>query len=167
MKGFRLRVFSTAREAGKAAAEKAAQVLNERIARNGSARILLSTGKSQFHFFESFVKQDIDWGKVEMFHLDEYIGIDKTHPASFNKYLTERFVSKVPLKKYYLIDGKEDPQVTIRRLTEALKEAPIDLGMVGIGENTHIAFNDHAKTSFLLISSYLSTFLCKIVSKTD
>ncbi len=138
----KLIVSKTTKELGKASADHAAKLINEAIAEKGYARILLSTGASQFPFFEEFIKEDIDWSKVEMFHLDEYVGISKEHPASFNKYLTERFVSKVPLKKANLINGQEDPEKTIANLTALLSECPVDVGLIGIGENAHIAFND-------------------------
>ena len=127
---------------GKAAAERAAMFINKAIAERGHARILLSTGASQFPFFEAFVHENIEWDKVEMFHLDEYVGIDPEHPASFNKYLRERFIDKVPLGKYHLIDGRVPAEATIAELTALLAEEPIDLGLIGIGENAHIAFND-------------------------
>ena len=129
-------------ELGKASARLAAKYVNEAIDKHGTARILLSTGASQFPFFEEFVKEDIDWSLVEMFHLDEYVGISKEHPASFNNYLTNRFVNRVPLGKYHLIDGTRAPEETIAHLTELLNERKIDLGLIGIGENAHIAFND-------------------------
>ena len=138
----KLIVSKSTKELGKASADHAAKLINEAIAEKGYARILLSTGASQFPFFEEFIKEDIDWSKVEMFHLDEYVGISKEHPASFNKYLTERFVSKVPLKKANLINGQDDPEKTIANLTALLSECPVDVGLIGIGENAHIAFND-------------------------
>lgn len=138
----KLVISKTTKELGKASAIHAAKLINQAIEEKGNARILLSTGASQFPFFEEFIKQDIDWSKVEMFHLDEYVGISKEHPASFNKYLTERFVTKVPLKKANLINGQDDPEKTIANLTAILSESPIDVGLIGIGENAHIAFND-------------------------
>ena len=138
----KLILSKTKEELGKASALHAERLVNEAIAKKGSARILLSTGASQFPFFAEFVKCDIDWSKVEMFHLDEYVGISSNHPASFNCYLRERFVDKVALGKYHLIDGEKDPEETIASLTALLDEAPIDVGLIGIGENAHIAFND-------------------------
>jgi glucosamine-6-phosphate deaminase len=129
-------------ELGKKSAIHACEKINEAIKNNGKARILLSTGASQFPFFEEFVKQPIDWTKVEMFHLDEYVGISDEHPASFKRYLLDRFVNKVNLKKANLIDGQKDPKQTIAELTELLREYPVDVGLIGIGENGHIAFND-------------------------
>ena len=129
-------------ELGKLASKQATEAINKAIAETGNARILLSTGASQFTFFEHFVKEDIDWSKVEMFHLDEYVGISVDHPASFKKYLTERFISKVNPAKYHLIDGQADPEKTIAELTALLNEKQVDVGLIGIGENGHIAFND-------------------------
>lgn len=109
----------------------------------GSARILLSTGASQFEMFEELVRHDgIDWGRVTMFHLDEYVGLPESHPASFRRYLKERFASRVPLKEAVFVNGEGDVGATIAELTRRVREAPIDLGVIGIGENGHIAFND-------------------------
>lgn len=135
-------IIKETKEMGRLAALQATDVVKKAIEEKGSARILLSTGASQFPFFEEFVKADIDWSRVEMFHLDEYVGISEDHPASFNRYLLDRFVNKVNPGKVHLINGKNDPEDTIKELTELLSEAPIDLGMIGIGENGHIAFND-------------------------
>ncbi len=138
----KLIINKTKEELGKASAEHAASLINKAIREKGSARILLSTGASQFPFFEEFVKQDIDWSKVEMFHLDEYVGISEQHPASFKRYLLDRFVNIVNPKSAHLIDGQRDMDETIAELTALLAESPIDLGLIGIGENAHIAFND-------------------------
>ena len=138
----KLIVCESQKDLGIRSADHAAALINEAIAAKGSARILLSTGASQFPFFDEFVTRDIDWSKVEMFHLDEYVGISKDHPASFNFYLTNRFVNKVNPGKYHLIDGTKNPEETIAELTALLDETPIDVGLIGIGENAHIAFND-------------------------
>jgi len=138
----KVKVYENSQELGRAAAKHAASVLNERIAKGEMPRIILSTGASQFTFFEHFVKEDVDWSKVEMFHLDEYVGISPEHPASFQKYLKERFVDVVKPGAYHLINGQEDPEATIKGLTELLNERPVALGLIGIGENGHIAFND-------------------------
>ena len=130
------------KELGMKAAKATATLINRAIEEKGSARIILSTGASQFTTLEALVKEDIDWSKVEMFHLDEYIGIDETHPASFVKYLKERFVSKVNLKNAYFVDPSIGVEETIAFLTEKLGEKSVDVGLIGIGENAHIAFND-------------------------
>lgn len=131
-----------AKELGKKAAEATALLINRAIEEKGSARIVLSTGASQFTTLEALVEKKVDWSKVEMFHLDEYIGIDETHPASFVKYLKERFVSKVNLKNAYFVDPSQGVEETIAFLTEKLNEKAVDVGLIGIGENAHVAFND-------------------------
>lgn len=135
-------VKKTSGEAGKYTAKLTEEKLNEAIRSKGRARLLLSTGASQFPFFEEVSGMKVDWSKVEMFHLDEYVGISPEHNASFQKYLRERFVEKVRPMAAHLIDGRRPAEETIAELTELLKESPIDVGLIGIGENAHIAFND-------------------------
>jgi glucosamine-6-phosphate deaminase len=130
-------------ELGERAADCAEKIINRAIASQGLARIVLSTGASQFTTLEALVKKDIDWSKVEAFHLDEYIGIGEDHPASFVRYLKERFVGKIsPLKAFHFVTLGFGPQEIIARLTAEIRKSPIDLGLIGIGENGHIAFND-------------------------
>ena len=132
-------VSKTAAELGRNAADFIAGKINAAIAAKGEARIVLSTGASQLTTLEPLIGKDIDWTKVTMFHLDEYVGLPETHIASFRKYLRERFIEKVPLKAAYLVDGTKEG---IAGLTAELRRAPIDVGLIGIGENAHIAFND-------------------------
>lgn len=138
----KIQIFENSIELGKAAAIQCAAIINEAIARQGKARIVLSTGMSQFDTIKALTETDIDWSKVEMFHLDEYTGLPESHPASFRKYLKERFLSRVNIKQAYLVDGESDPQNVIAFLTNEIRKEPIDLGIIGIGENAHVAFND-------------------------
>ncbi|OUM93663.1 MAG: glucosamine-6-phosphate deaminase [Thermobacillus sp. ZCTH02-B1] len=138
----KLTICETADELGLAAARECRNLLQEAIERQGEARIVLSTGASQFEFLSHFVKQDIEWDKVEMFHLDEYVGLPESHPASFRKYLKERFLQHVPVRKAWLISGEGDLERTLNLLNGAIREKPVDVGLIGIGENAHIAFND-------------------------
>ncbi len=135
-------ISKTSVEMGQKAASLIASLIREAVKKQGSARIVLSTGASQFEMFDALVKEDVSWDKVEMFHLDEYVGLPITHIASFRKYLTERFVDKVNLKKAYFVNGEENIEENISSLTEALRSKPVDVGVIGIGENGHIAFND-------------------------
>jgi len=139
-----IQIFESSQELGKAAGAKASALIKEAIKENGAANIILATGMSQFDVLNYLIAQkDIDWSKVVMFHLDEYIDLSVTHPASFRKYLQERFISKVPqLKAVYLIDGENDSKEECKRLNELIKQYPIDVALVGIGENGHLAFND-------------------------
>lgn len=129
---------------GEAAGQAASALIREAIKEKGSANIILATGTSQFETLKELIRdRDIAWSKVVMFHLDEYIGLPVTHPASFRKYLMERFLSAVPpLKAAHLIDGEGDVTETCRRLGNLIQEHPIDVALVGIGENGHLAFND-------------------------
>lgn len=127
---------------GKAAAAHAAATLNRCVERNGEARLLLSTGASQFDTLSALVRERVDWSRVEMFHLDEYVGLPETHPASFRKYLRERFTCRVPLKAVHFVEGEGDIREVLARLNGLIREKPVDLGLIGIGENAHIAFND-------------------------
>lgn len=137
-----IHIAETADALGRQAAEEIAALLHQAIKTQGEARIILSTGASQFTTLAALVTMDIPWEKVEMFHLDEYISLPDTHPASFRKYLKERFISQVPLKAYHLVDGEGDVKANIASLTAELRKKPIDVGVIGIGENGHIAFND-------------------------
>ena len=136
-----IRICKNSEELGISAAKYTAQVLKDAISKKGSARIVLSTGASQFDTLKALVKEDgIKWECVEMFHLDEYVDLPETHVASFRKYLKERFVAKVgTLKATHFVDGTKE---CIAKLTEEIRKEPIDIGLIGIGENAHIAFND-------------------------
>ena len=127
---------------GERAANLIANLINEAIKEKGNARIVVSTGSSQFEMFEALIKLNVDWSKVEMFHLDEYVNLQETHIASFRKYLKERFVSKVNLKAAYFVSGEGNIEENISILTRELRKDVIDVGIIGIGENGHIAFND-------------------------
>ncbi|MNI48012.1 Glucosamine-6-phosphate deaminase [compost metagenome] len=138
----KLNITKTAEEMGNSAANRAAEVINDCIAKQGHARIVLSTGASQFTFLQALAEKKVKWSEVEMFHLDEYVSLVDSHPASFRKYLRERFLSYAPVKKAYLVNGEGDVAVHIAELTAEIDKAPIDLALIGIGENAHIAFND-------------------------
>ena len=130
-------------ELGKKAAALTAQLLRGAIEEKGSARLILSTGASQFTTLKALAEEKIDYSRVEMFHLDEYVDLPSTHPASFVKYLKERFVEKTgPLKAVHFVDTQVGTQAIIEKLTKELAERPVDVGLIGIGENAHIAFND-------------------------
>ena len=135
-------VFDTKAALGRAAAKKGASLISEAIARKGKASIILATGASQFEMLGALIKEDVDWSRITAFHLDEYIGIPLTHPASFRKYLKERVVNKVPLKAFHYINGEVDSQEECERLSKLIGQQDIDVAFVGIGENAHLAFND-------------------------
>lgn len=134
-----LRICKNSASLGASAADYIIGLLQDTLDAKGHARILMSTGASQFDTIDALIKKNFDWSRVEMFHLDEYVGISETHVASFRKYLKEKFISKVNLKAAYLIDGTPE---CIPTISAKLLEEPIDVGLIGIGENAHIAFND-------------------------
>jgi glucosamine-6-phosphate deaminase len=129
-------------ELGKKAAAKGADLIRKAIKKRGEASIIVATGASQFQMLEALVKEDVDWTKVTSFHLDEYIGLPDTHPASFRKYLKERFADKVPLRAFIYVNGDDDPVAECKRLGKIISDHQIDVAFVGIGENGHLAFND-------------------------
>jgi len=138
-------IYETKQEMGAAAADHAGQVITRAIENKGRANIILATGTSQIEMLKNLVTTDgIDWPKVTMFHLDEYIALGPEHPASFRKFLKERFVDKVPgLKALHFVNGDADnPQAECQRVNSVIAEHPIDVAMIGIGENGHLAFND-------------------------
>ena len=138
-----IKCFNDKREMATAAADQAAAILRETIQTNGRVRLIAATGAAQFEFLEILTSlPGIDWQQVEMFHLDEYIGLPASHPASFCRFLKERLIQKAGIKKYFLLSGDQDPADVIRRVGQSLLSAPIDLAFVGIGENGHLAFND-------------------------
>jgi glucosamine-6-phosphate deaminase len=138
-----LRVFEDKVGLGESAAKQAAAGISRAIAERGVARVVAASAASQFQFLEALVAAPgIDWSKVELFHLDEYIGLPMTHPASFCKFLQERLISKTGITKLHLLNGEADPKAVIRDTNAAISAAPIDISFVGIGENGHLAFND-------------------------
>jgi glucosamine-6-phosphate deaminase len=128
---------------GKEAGSTAAQTIREAIEKKGHANIILATGTSQFETLGQLRKEKIDWSQVTLFHLDEYIGLPESSPASFRKYLRDRFIQYVsPLKATHLINGEVDPVMECQRLAGLIEETFIDVALVGIGENGHLGFND-------------------------
>jgi len=138
-----IKVYEDKTALGRAAAEQAAVSLRKAIQESGQARIIAATGASQFEFLDALTAMPgIDWPRVEMFHLDEYVGLPVSHPASFRKYLLERLIQKTGISKYHFLEGDRDVPKMVRRVGAELLAAPIDLAFVGIGENGHLAFND-------------------------
>jgi glucosamine-6-phosphate deaminase len=138
-----VRVFDDKKSLGAAAAEQAVQAIRGAVKDRGAARIIAATGNAQLEFLDVLTRAEgIEWKKVEMFHLDEYVGLPIDHPASFRKYLLEYLINKVGITRHHLLDGSGDASETARRVGEALRSAPIDIAFVGIGENGHLAFND-------------------------
>jgi glucosamine-6-phosphate deaminase len=138
-----LKVFEDKPSLARTAADQAATTIRSAIANHGSARVIAATGASQLEFLDALTNTDgIEWKQVELFHLDEYIGLPRNHPASFRKYIQERIIDTTGITNYHLLDGTADPAEVIRQLTAAISRSPIDIAFTGIGENGHLAFND-------------------------
>ena len=127
---------------GAKAAQVGAELIRKAILEKGIANIIVATGASQFEMLTELVKEKIDWSSVRAFHLDEYIGMSDQHPASFRKYLKERFVDIVSPQEFNYVNGDADPVEECARLGKIIGQNPIDVAFVGIGENSHLAFND-------------------------
>ena len=139
----RLRVLEDRNSLGKAAAAQGIEAIQRAIAQHGKARVIGASAASQFEFLEVLTAAPgIDWKKVELFHLDEYIGLPMTHPASFCKFLQDRLIAKTGIINFHLLNGEQDLEEVIAQTSEAIHVAPIDVAFVGIGENGHLAFND-------------------------
>jgi glucosamine-6-phosphate deaminase len=140
----KITVAENKREMGKQAAQHGADLIRRALRKNGTANIIVATGASQFEMLATLVQEKIDWHRVTAFHLDEYVGLPITHPASFRKYLWERFVSKLPLPlaSFNYVDAEENPEAECKRLGKIIAKCSIDVAFIGIGENGHVAFND-------------------------
>jgi glucosamine-6-phosphate deaminase len=138
-----IQIFEAKPTLGRTAAEHAAESLRRCIREKGSVRMVAATGASQFEFLDALTSTPgIDWNRVEVFHLDEYVGLPVTHPASFRGYILERLIRKTGITQYHLLDGEKDPHAVAKEVGKALAAKPVDLLFAGIGENGHLAFND-------------------------
>lgn len=152
-----INICHNAFDLGMNAAKFTGYKLNEFIKHNGEARMVIATGNSQFEILQSLLKEEVDWKKVEIFHLDEYIGLPIDHKASFRKYLYERFIDKISIKKFHSIDVNGDIAEKIHELTFEIRKRPVDIGLIGIGVNGHIAFNDppadfNTRESYIIVN---------------
>ena len=138
-----IEIFNDKLALAKAAAERATAALKKALEERGHARVIAATGASQFEFLEALTaRRDIDWRNVEMFHLDEYIGLPADHPASFRKFLRERLIAKTGITQYHFLEVESNPAGVAKEVGAEIGAAPIDVAFVGIGENGHLAFND-------------------------
>jgi glucosamine-6-phosphate deaminase len=139
-----IKVFDDKISLAEDAAEQASIAIRRALRDQGRARVIAATAASQIEFLNALTRTPkIDWPRVELFHLDEYIGLPITHPGSFRKMLMEQFVSKTGITNYHLLDGDAgDPSAVVREVGNILSSAPADIAFLGIGENGHVAFND-------------------------
>lgn len=138
-----IKILADKESLGRAAAQQAANSLRRALREQGRVRIVAATGASQFEFLDELTSASgIDWSRIEVFHLDEYVGLPVSHAASFRKYLLERLINKTGISHYHLLDGEGDPKAAATKIGKELQEMQVDLAFVGIGENAHLAFND-------------------------
>lgn len=138
-----IKVFPERNSLSRAAANHAADSLRSLLREKTVVRLVAATGASQFEFLDALTSMpNIDWPRLEVFHLDEYVGLPITHPASFRKYLLERLIQKTGIEKFHALNGELDPQTVIQQVGRELLACSVDLAFVGIGENAHLAFND-------------------------
>ena len=138
-----IRIFDDKQLLSHAAAKQAAAAIRTAILDRGHARVVAATAASQLVFLDALTAEpDIDWGRVELFHLDEYVGLPMTHPGSFRKMLLENLIQKTGVTQYHLLDGDGNLSEVLERVNKAIASAPIDVAFLGIGENGHLAFND-------------------------
>ncbi|HEX6802774.1 MAG TPA: glucosamine-6-phosphate deaminase [Terriglobales bacterium] len=156
-RGVQLSVFPDTHSLSRAAAQRAHNILRTSIRDHGRARLVAATGKSQLEFLQGLTSaDDLDWSRVELFHLDEYIGLPLSHPGSLRRYLLEHLVRKTGITRYHFLDGEKEPREAINHVTREIRKAPIDVAFLGVGENGHLAFNDppadfDTQESFLVV----------------
>jgi len=138
-----VRIFETKDKLAAAAATHAADSLRQLLERQDTVRLLAATGASQLEFLERLTSStSIEWRRIELFHLDEYVGVGPDHPASFARYIKQRIIDRTGIERYHLLDGSRDPHVVATEMGREINTAPVDLAFAGIGENAHLAFND-------------------------
>lgn len=139
-----LNISETPQEMGGRAADHAARLIAQALDRRNEANIVVATGASQIPVLDALVDAGgIDWPRVTGFHLDEYVGLPIDHPASFRGYLRQRLVDRVPIGAFHYVNGEAaDPEAECERLAGLIGSRRIDVALIGIGENGHIAFND-------------------------
>lgn len=145
-----VRALPTKEEAGREGAQLVRRLIQEAVEQRGTANVVLATGNSQLPFLKALISlPDIEWERVRIFHLDEYVGISDTHPASFVKYVRENVVNLVnPLSFYPIRGDATDPATVCSEYEALLREHPVDVCCLGIGENGHIAFNEPHDADF-------------------
>jgi glucosamine-6-phosphate deaminase len=141
-------VFPSPRELARAAADDAASILCRAVETRGAANAMFATGNSQIDFLDELMARTIEWSKVDVFHMDEYIGVGPDHPAGFGRYIRARIAARAHPRAAHYLRGMGDPQAECDRYAGLLRAHPLDLCCLGIGENGHLAFNDPPVADF-------------------
>jgi glucosamine-6-phosphate deaminase len=154
-----VRVFPDRESMSRAAADAAAARIREAIAEHGDARIVAATGGSQLDFLRHLcAATNVAWARVELFHLDEYIGVPASHPASFRRMLREHLIDKTGIVNYHMVDADQDSETVRAKVGAEITRRDIDVAFIGIGENGHLAFND-PPADFTTTEPYLEVTL--------
>jgi glucosamine-6-phosphate deaminase len=136
-------IYTANEDLGTAAAEEAAAIIRAAVTERDEANIIVATGNSQLMFLQALGVKPLDWSKVNIFHMDEYLGLDPQHPASFPQFLRRHFLSGITPKAFFpVLSYGRYPEDVCQEYAAALRAHPIDLTALGIGENGHLAFND-------------------------
>ena len=139
----KVRIFDSRPEMGRAAAETVSAKIRELLKTKPYVSIIFASAPSQTEFLTSLLEMDVEWDKINAFHMDEYVGLDKDAPQGFGNFLKDRLFSKVGLRETHYMNGNaEDPEQECLRYAGLLEKYPTDIVCLGIGENTHLAFND-------------------------
>lgn len=141
-------VHDTESSMGESAAAQASAIIREAVAERGAARVVIATGNSQYAFTDALRHEDVPWGSVTVFHMDEYVGIGDDHTASFQRWIRERIADLFAPARVEYISGYGEPEQEAARYEALLREAPLDLVCMGIGENGHLAFNEPHEARF-------------------
>jgi glucosamine-6-phosphate deaminase len=145
----KVKVFETRSDMGRNAACDVSQTIKELLKEKDFINIIFAAAPSQNEFLSTLSKEEgIDWSRINAFHMDEYVGLDKNAPQRFGEFLRRRIFDKVSFNEVYYIDGEADPVLEGKRYADLLKQFPADIVCMGIGENTHIAFNDPYEANF-------------------
>ena len=144
----KVEVYESERAMGASAADRATEAIRQAVRERGEARVVIATGNSQYAFVEALIERDVPWDAVTVFHMDEYVGMEADHPASFQRWIRERIEDRVHPRRVEYIAGLGDAGVEAERYEQLLKAAPLDLVCMGIGENGHLAFNEPFEADF-------------------
>jgi len=144
-----VKVFETRSDMGKNAAHDVSKKIKELLMKKDFINIIFAAAPSQNEFLAALSEEEgIDWSRINAFHMDEYVGLNKNAPQRFGEFLKQRIFGKVSFNEVYYIDGEADPAQEGKRYAGLLRQFPADIVCMGIGENTHIAFNDPYEANF-------------------
>ena len=138
-----VKIFQSNPALGLGAAEDFGKLISSILTKQGHASVIFASANSQLTFFSSLLQRKIEWSKISIFHMDEYLGMTDQHPASFSRFIREKLVNFIQPAAFYPLRGDTpDADVELRRYADLMQKYPPDLSVLGVGENGHLAFND-------------------------